>query len=133
MVYKETERPHEVDQMKYETTAQVIFRKYSEFSKEDFLDWLLSSRKELLDSNILEIKRAHASGAVNKMSHDEYYEKHYDSFIDNTLIAKAWIHDRWYRRLYYKGEMIGNFISFDEAMEYAKINYDRATDTIKKN
>lgn len=119
--------------MKHETTTQVIFRKYSEFSKEDFLDWLLSSRKELLDSNILEIKRAHASGAVNKMSHDEYYEKHYDSFIDNTLIMKAWIHDRWYRRLYYKGEMIGNFTSFDEAMEYAKINYDRATDTIKKN
>lgn len=133
MVYKKTEGSHDFNEMKKETTAQIIFRKHSELSKEDFLDWLIFSRKDLLSSNKLDIKTAHASGAMRTMSHDEYYDKSYDDFIDNILIMKAWIHDKWYRRLYYKGEMIGNFISFDEAMEYAKINYDRATDTIKKN
>jgi hypothetical protein len=133
VVYKKAERPHDFNEMKKETTAQIIFRKHSELNKEDFLDWLIFSRKDLLSSNKLDIKTAHASGAMRTMSNDDYYDKNYDDFIDNTLIMKAWIHDKWYRRLYYKGEMIGNFISFDEAMEYAKINYDRATDTIKKN
>jgi hypothetical protein len=35
--------------------------------------------------------------------------------------------------LYYMKKVIGDFISFEEAMHHAESNYDRATNTIKEN
>jgi hypothetical protein len=53
--------------------------------------------------------------------------------MDGTVIKKMWGDGHWIYRLYYMKKVIGDFISFEEAMHHAEANYDRATNTIKEN
>lgn len=118
------------------TTAQLIFRKHNEVNGRwiDFIEWIEASKQELLEHNQKEIELAHFYGKVNpSQGSTDYYRKTYESWLDGINVVRACINQKWYSRLYYNGEMIGNFISFDEAMNYALSNYDRATNTIKAN
>lgn len=117
-----------------ETTTQLIFRKHSEMKWIAFIEWLESAKEELIEYNKKEIENAHFQGKVDpdEFSSD-FYRNKYESWKKGIHIVKACVNKVWYNRLYFNGEMIDNFVSFDEAMQYAEKNYDRATNTIKKN
>ena len=116
-----------------QTTAQYIFSKYSEMKWIDFVEWLLREKEQILKMNKDEIEIAHFHGSLRNGYASDYYRDKYESFMDSVHIVKAWVNGVWYQRLYYKQEMINDFVSVNDAVDYAKKNYDRTTDTIKKN
>jgi len=121
---------------KAETSVQLILRKNQEMKWIPFIEWLESNKELLLDINKKEIELAHFDGSLKKEMAADYYRKNYISWRtwrDDIRIVNANINNEWYNRLYFRGEQIGIFKTFIDAMEYAEKFYDRTTDTIKKN
>ena len=116
-----------------QTTAQLVFEKYDEFRWIEFCIWIKDNRKELLKHSKEDVEYSHFHGSLNQQSSADYYRATYDILMDKIMIINVWGNGTWIYRLNYNGEVIKDFVSFDEALGYAKTNYDRATDTIKKN
>lgn len=119
--------------MKHQTTTQIIFNKHKELKWIEFVEWLEGAKEELIKHNQSEIEVAHFHGSLNNQMASEYFRERYTDWRDGLYTTRACVNQVWYIRLYYNGEMIGNFVSFEEAMDYAEKNYDRATNTIKTN
>jgi hypothetical protein len=121
---------------KLETSVQLIFRKNQDMQWIPFIEWLEKNKEFLMDLNKKEIELAHFHGGLKKQMAADYYRKNYinwRTWRDDIRIVNANINNVWYNRLYFRGESIGVFLTFIEAMEYAEKFYDRTTNTIKKN
>jgi hypothetical protein len=116
-----------------QTTSQIIFKKYDELRWMEFCIWLEENRDQLLKHGQQEVEYSHFNGSLKKQSSADYYRSNYDTMMDGTVIKKMWGDGHWIYRLYYMKKVIGDFISFEEAMHHAEANYDRATNTIKEN
>lgn len=114
-----------------ETTAQVIFRKYNELRWLDFVEWLEGAKEELLNHNKHQLIMAHTQGSRNDESSEDYYERKYGMYLNKLFGSRTYVNKVWLTRLYYDGQIIGDFPNFEQAIDYAYDNYDRATDTIK--
>jgi hypothetical protein len=119
--------------MKQQTTTQIIFEKHKQMRWLDFIEWLEQSKDMLIEHNQKEIEEAHFFGKTSTEMSVDYFRKKYSNWRDGLNYTRTCINQKWYCRLYYNGNMIGNFLSFEDALEYAEKNYDRATDTIKAN
>ena len=121
---------------KAETSVQIIYRKFEEMKWIPFVEWLKESRDFLTYLNKTEIELAHFDGSLKKQMAADYYRRNYidwRTWRDDIRIVDANVNNVWYNRLYFRGEQIGLFKTFKDAMEYAEEFYDRTTDTIKKN
>jgi hypothetical protein len=119
--------------MIHQTTTQIIFNKHKELKWIEFIEWLEKEKDNLIKHNREEIEIAHFHGSMLTQMASEYFRERYTNWRDGLHTTRACVNQVWYIRLYYNGEMIGNFVSFEEAMDYAEKNYDRATNTIKAN
>lgn len=122
-----------IEKKMHETATQSIFRKYNELRWLDFVEWLDANKQQMLDKDKQTIELAHFHGSMRNGFSTDYYRERYEDIMDNIKIVRACVNQKWYHRLYYRGEMINDFFTPEEAENYARKHYDRTTDTIKKN
>lgn len=116
-----------------ETTAQLILNKFDELRWMEFCIWLNDNRDLMAKHNKDDIEYSHFNGALKSQSSADYYRSAYNPYLDKVVITRVWVDGGWLNRLVYNKKVIGDFISFEEAMHFVESNYDRATDTIKEN
>lgn len=122
-----------IEKKMHETATQLIFRKYNELRWLDFVEWLDANKQQMLDKDRQTIELAHFHGSMRNGFSSDYYRERYEDIIDHIKIVRACVNQQWYHRLYYKGVMINDFFTPEEAENYARKHYDRTTDTVKKN
>lgn len=116
-----------------QTTAQLIINKFDELRWIEFCIWLNDNRELVAKHNKDDIEYSHFNGALKSQSSADYYRNTYNPYLDKVVITRVWSNGGWLNRLIYNKKVIGDFISFEEAMHFVESNYDRATDTIKEN
>ena len=120
--------------MQRQTTAQKIIHEFDRLGWIEFCVWIRDNADALRKHNKEDLEYAHFHGSLKQDSAADYYRKHYVPYMDGIRIEKFWHNSGEYRyKLIYNKQLVGEFSSFEEAKIFVESNYDRATDTIKKN
>jgi len=120
--------------MEKKTTAQQIIHEFDRLGWIEFCMWIRDNADALLKHNKEDLEYAHFHGGLKQESAADYYRSHYNPYMDGLRVEKFWHNSGEYRyKLIYHKQVVDEFISFEEAIKFVESNYDRATDTIKKN